>query len=274
MPHRDDKLIGAWNGLMIEALASAGRAFDRPDWRARAAESLDAVAVRLFGNEPPYSVWRRVGRDGRGAQIGNLDDHANVLLACLELLSWRFEPRWFNLARRIARRIQQHFIDPESGACYFTSNEQVGLLTRPLAFADDATPAGAARAVEGLVRLGHLCGEASLESSARWILQGAGGDLSSSPIGHAGLIQAALDAERARTQVLIGGPGDGPSDWHRALLDRLDLSVFHVPAGIKLEEPPSLIASIQSLDRPTAIVCQGMRCLAPIHSLDQLLESL
>ncbi len=285
-PARDDKLIGAWNGLMIEALGQAGRAFDRPDWLTLAAESLDAVAVRLFGNEPPYSVWRSIGRSdgrsdeksdgnsdgqqGRGAQIANLDDHANVLLACLELLCWRFESRWFNLARRLARRIQQQFIDPETGACYFTPNEQPGLLTRPLAFADDATPAGAARAVEGLTRLGHLCGDASLEASARWILQGAGGDMASSPLGHAGLITAAVSADQPARQVLIGGPGDEAEAWHRAIRQRLDLHAYRIAPGIELEDPPALIQSIQALDEPSAIVCEGTRCLAPIHSLDEL----
>jgi len=273
-PQRDDKLIGSWNGLMIEALGQAGRTFKRPDWLALAADALDAVAVRLFGNEPPFSVWRQVGPAGRGAQIANLDDHANVLLACLEVLSCRFESRWFNLARRLARRIQQQFIDPETGACYFTPREQRGLLTRPLAFADDATPAGAARAVEGLVRLGHLCGDASLGASARWILQGAGGDLSSSPMGHASLVTAAMSAERPARQVLIGGPGDEPERWHRAIIHRLDLHAYLIPPEVELEEPPTLVQSIQALDQPSAMVCEGMRCLAPIHCLDELNQAL
>jgi uncharacterized protein YyaL (SSP411 family) len=269
--HRDDKLIGSWNGLMIDALARAGRLLRQPDWQSCAAGALDAVAVRLFGNEPPYSVWRATGAgQGRGAQIANLDDHANVLLACLELLSWRFESRWFNLARRLGRRIQQHFIDPETGACYFTPAEQRDLLTRPLALADDATPAGAARAVEGLARLGHLCGDAALLSSAEWIIQGAGGDMSSSPLGHAGLITAALRLHSPPPQVLIGGPGDEADQWLEMIAIEPACQAYRIDPSIELEDPPELIRQIQAFDRPTAIVCDGMRCLAPVHSLDEL----
>jgi len=273
--HRDDKLIGAWNGLMIEALARAGRLLRQPDWQSCAAEALDAVAVRLFGNEPPYSVWRATadGR-GRGAQIANLDDHANVLLASLELLSWRFESRWFNLARRLGRRIQQHFIDPETGACYFTPAEQRDLLTRPLALADDATPAGAARAVEGLARLGHLCGDAALLSSAEWIVQGAGGDMSSSPLGHAGLITAALRLREPVPQVLIGGTGDEADQWLEMIAMEPACQAYRIDPSTELEDPPELIRQIQGFDRPTAIVCDGMRCLAPVHSLDELRSAL
>jgi len=273
--HRDDKLIGAWNGLMIDALARAGRLLGQPDWQARAAESLDAVAVRLFGNEPPYSVWRATDKgQGRGAQIANLDDHANVLLACLELLSWRFESRWFNLARRIGRRIQKHFIDPETGACFFTPTEQRDLVTRPLALADDATPAGAARAVEGLARLGHLCGDAALLSSAEWIVQGAGGDMDSSPLGHAGLITAALRLRSPVAQVLIGGPGDGVDQWLEMIAFEPTVQAYRIDPSVELDDPPELIRQIQDFDRPTAIVCDGMRCLAPVHSLEDLRQLL
>jgi uncharacterized protein YyaL (SSP411 family) len=273
--HRDDKLIGAWNGLMIEALSRAGRLLRQPDWQRQAGEALDAVAVRLFGNEPPYSVWRATGDGpGRGAQIANLDDHANVLLACLELLSWRFESRWFNLARRLGRRIQQHFIDPETGACFFTPAEQHDLVTRPLALADDATPAGAARAVEGLARLGHLCGDSALLSSAEWIVQGAGGDMSSSPMGHAGLITAARRLHSPAPQVLIGGPGDEADQWLGMIAFEPDCHAYRIDPSIELEDPPALIRQIQAFDRPTAIVCDGMRCLAPTHSLDELLSAL
>src|SRR5699024_3629703 len=84
-PSRDDKMLASWNGLMLENLAAAGRLLGREGWRERAAKVLDSVAVILFGQEPPRAVWR----NGRSAQTALLDEHANVLVACLELLSWR-----------------------------------------------------------------------------------------------------------------------------------------------------------------------------------------
>ncbi len=265
-PARDDKLIASWNGLVIEQLARAGRLLDQPSWIEQAASSLDAVAVRLFGQEPPRAVWR----NGRSAHPATLDDHANVLLACLELLQCRFESRWFNLARRLARRIDRQFVDDQSGACFLTPLEHEALLTRPLAFSDEATPAGAAQAVKGLLRLGHLCGDARLLKLADWILAGAAGDMASAPMAHAGLIHATLEAANPPLQVLIGGPASHTDTWLEALTHRPDLRVYRIDPEMALEEPPALLVSIQQFDQPAAIICAALSCQAPVHSLDEI----
>ncbi len=265
-PARDDKLIASWNGLAIEQLARAGRLLNEPEWVNLAADSLDAVAVRLFGQEPPRAVWR----NGRSAHPAMLDDHTNVLLACLELLQSRFESRWFNLARRLARRIDRQFVDEQTGACFLTPLEHEALVTRPLALSDDATPAGAAQAVRGIVRLGHLCGDADLLKLAKWILAGAAGDMASAPMSHAGLIEAALVAAEPSPQVLIGGPDSETDAWLNNLTNRRNLHVYRIDPDQALEEPPRLIQSVQQFDRPTAVVCAGMKCLAPVHTLNEL----
>jgi uncharacterized protein YyaL (SSP411 family) len=267
-PGRDDKLIGSWNGLAIEGLARAG--LERPELQAWAAECLDAVAVRLFGQEPPRSVWR----NGKSAQLANLEDHAGVLLACLELLQWRFESRWFNLARRIARRIDRQFVDDESGASYLTALEHETLLTRPLAFSDDATPGGAGLAILGLSSLGHLCGDAGMLRLARFMLQAGLGDMAASPMGHAGLIRAGLELENPPVQILLGGETPATAAWHAALSARANVHVYRVDPGTALEEPPALIQGIQALKQPTAIVCTGLQCLAPAHDPDHLEQQL
>ena len=265
-PGRDDKLIASWNGLAIESLARAGRLLQRPGWQQQAGKSLDAVAVRLFGQEPPRAVWR----DGRSAQNANLEDHASVLLACLELLQWRFESRWFNLARRLARRIDRQFVDDETGASYFTALEHEPLLTRPLAFSDDATPAGAGLAVLGLARLGHLCGDASMLRLAGFMLNAAAGDISASPMGHASLIRAGLELEKPRTQILLGGDSETTTSWQQALSHRLDLHIYRIDPDTDLEEPPALVASIRVMEKPTAMTCSGLQCQAPAHNLAEI----
>jgi uncharacterized protein YyaL (SSP411 family) len=269
-PGRDDKLIAGWNGLAIESLARAGRLIDRPDWMELAGQSLDAVAVRLFGQEPPRAVWR----DGRSAQLATLEDHASVLLACLELLQWRFESRWFNLARRLARRIDQQFVDDDSGAAFLTALEHEPLVTRPLAFADEATPSGAGLAVLGLSRLGHLCGNPAMLKLANMILTAAAGDMTGSPIAHATLIRAGLEVASPPTQVLIGGPEKEARHWQQALGTRHALRVYRIDPDTDLEEPPELVQTVQTVVENTAFVCPGLRCLAPAFSLDELEERL
>jgi uncharacterized protein YyaL (SSP411 family) len=265
-PGRDDKMLASWNGLMIENLAVAGRLLGREDWLEGAAKALDSVAVNLFGQEPPRAVWR----EGRSAQTALLDEHASVLAACLELLSWRFEIRWLNLARRIGRRIVEQFADAISGALYLTPRDYENLLTRPLAHADDATPAGAGHAVIGLSRLGHLCGDTSLIDAAGKAIEAARGDMERSALGHATLVRAWGGLERPRPQVLLAGPDDPVADWHRQLGQDGGCDAYRLAADLPAEDLPELLRPLAGKTEPVAMVCLGQRCLPPVSSLEEL----
>lgn len=265
-PSRDDKMLASWNGLMIENLAVAGRLLGREDWRERAARALDTTAVNLFGQEPPRAVWR----DGRSAQTALLDEHANMLIACLELLSWRFEIRWLNLARRIARRIVAQFVDEASGALHLTPRDYESLLTRPLAHADDATPAGAGQAAIGLVRLGQLCGEPALIDTAQRAVAAARGDIERSAMAHATLLRAWRALEHPRGQILLAGPDAPVAEWQRKLEQTNRFEIYRLPAGLAAEDLPELLAPLAGERQATAMVCLGQRCLPPVHSLGAL----
>ena len=258
-PGLDDKMIAGWNGLVIASLAEAGRLLEREDWQQQAADALDAVAVNLFGHEPPRAVWR----DGKSAQSASLEDHAAVLLACLELLQLRFEPRWFNLARRIARRITREFFDAQTGAMYFTPADHEALLTRPLAFSDDATPSGAGLAVIGLLRLGHLCGDGDLLDIAHQTLAAAAGDTDRAPAAHATLIRAALEAEQPRPQLLLGGDAEGLEAMRATVRSEPGLDCYSIGLGTAAEDWPSNLAAVAGAKAPSAILCIGRRCLGP-----------
>ncbi|MCC5864827.1 MAG: thioredoxin domain-containing protein [Wenzhouxiangella sp.] len=269
-PGRDDKLIGAWNGLTIAALSRAGRLLERSDWLDMAAEALNALAPRLFGQDPPRSVWR----NGRSAQTATLDDLAAVLDACMSLLQWRFEPRWFNLARRIGRRIIAQHVDDQTSAVYLTPVDHEPLLTRPLALADDATPSGAGLALQGLFRLAQLCGDSRLHRQCELILNAALGDIAASPIGHASLIRAGLAMQRGGSQVLITGDAEVTGAWHRALFFGHGVAVFHLPHDLALEEPPALLAALLDGGDNRAVICDELACRAPVGSLEALIMAL
>lgn len=269
-PAIDDKLIGSWNGLTIAALAEAGRLLGQQDWRRQAAAALDAVAISLFGHEPPRSVWRR----GRSAQMATLDDHAAVLLACLELLQWRFETRWFNLARRIARRIQGQFIDPESQAMYFTPADHEPLLTRPLAYTDDAVPAGAGLAIRGLLRLGQMTGETALLETAERSLEAAGGDAQRSPLAYATLISAGLEAAQPRAQILLGGPEQQLAEFKHAAAGYPMVACYRIPSLAPDDEPPARLAKLAAARSPLAILCRGRQCRMPVENAADLAAAL
>jgi uncharacterized protein YyaL (SSP411 family) len=186
------------------------------------------------------------------------------------LLSWRFEIRWLNLARRIGRRIVEQFADATSGALYLTPKDYENLLTRPLAHADDATPAGAGHAVMGLSRLGHLCGDTSLIDAAGKAIEAARGDMERSALGHATLVRAWGGLERPRPQVLLAGPDDPVADWHRQLGQDGGCDAYRLAADLPAEDLPELLRPLAGKTEPVGMVCLGQRCLPPVSSLEEL----
>ena len=267
-PGRDDKLLATANALLAESLITAASALRKPEWIELAADCLDAVAVRLFGHEPPRAVWR----DGRAGATALLDDHAATLLACLAMLGQRWEDRWFNLARRLARRIQQHFADVETGALYLTPGDHEPLLFRPLSHSDDASPSGAGLAVIGLARLSQLTGEPELENCARRALAAASGDIQRAPTACATLIRAAIELDQPPATVLIGGPTDDAASLRKVLEGYPWVLAYHLPAAG--EDHPDWWHVVAGADQATAQVCLGRQCLRPVHSADELARAL
>ena len=157
-PARDDKVIAAWNGLSVAALAEAGVAFGRPDYldaaSGTAAFLLDALVVdgRL----------RRAHMQGRAAQLGQLDDHADLCHGLLCLYDATFHPRWLAAARELAGRMVELFADDEAGGFYYSgSRGQLPGRPRPAAPGRHhgrrrAGGAGAGRAAAGVGRHGPL----------------------------------------------------------------------------------------------------------------------
>ena len=160
-PARDDKVIAAWNGLTVAALAEAGVAFARPDYldaaSGTAAFLLDALVVdgRL----------RRAHMQGRAAQLGQLDDHADLCHGLLCLYDATFHPRWLAAARELADRMVELFADDEAGGFYYSGSDGEALVARTRDLEDHPTPAGNSQAAHVLLRLADITGDAGLRGA-------------------------------------------------------------------------------------------------------------
>jgi uncharacterized protein len=156
-PGLDDKVLTAWNGLMLAAFAEAGRAFDRNDYTGVAlanAEFLQAN-MRVAGGRLLRS-WKA----GTGARFNAyLEDYAFLAYGLLALYQSTYEPRWFTWARELADLMLLHFQDEDSGGFFDTSDDHEELLHRPKDLQDNATPSGNSMAAQVLLRLGLYTGE-------------------------------------------------------------------------------------------------------------------
>ncbi|NEA46541.1 thioredoxin domain-containing protein, partial [Streptomyces sp. SID10815] len=148
-PGRDDKVVAAWNGLAVAALAETGAYFDRPDLVEAAVGAADLL-VRLHLDE--HAALARTSRDGQaGANAGVLEDYADVAEGFLALASVTGEGVWLDFAGLLLGHVLARFTDPESGALYDTAADAEKLIRRPQDPTDNATPSGWSAAAGALL---------------------------------------------------------------------------------------------------------------------------
>jgi hypothetical protein len=186
-PHRDDKVLADWNGLMIAALARAGAVFAETRYADEAAGAARFALAALRGAE---GSLRHRYRGGEAACPGVLDDYAFLAWGCLELHAATGEGRWLEEAAGLAAALEERFGDGTGG--YFFSAADPLLPLRQVVATDAALPAGVAVAAEVLLRLGAATGEQRHRERARELLGALGGSVSQAPLGCASLLSAAL----------------------------------------------------------------------------------
>ena len=262
-PATDDKVLAAWNGLALGALAEAARVLDRAEWRAAATRT---AAFLLSEMRTPDGRLLRAWREGRARVNAYLEDYACVCDGLLALYETTFEARWFAEARALARVMVERFGRP-GGGFYDTSDDHEALVVRPRDLQDHATPSGGAMAASVLLRLAALSGEARdrevAEAAIREVQPAAG----AYPTAFAQWLCALDFALASPKEVAIVGDPDAPGT--RALLAvlRARYRPHQVVALGRPDEAPGvpLLEGRAPVDgRPTAFVCRGFTCRLPV----------
>ncbi|MEU1021540.1 thioredoxin domain-containing protein [Streptomyces sp. NPDC005904] len=258
-PGRDDKVVAAWNGLAVAALAEVGAYFDRPDLIAAAVGAGDLL-VRLHMD--PRARLARTSKDGRaGANAGVLEDYADVAEGFLALASVTGEGVWLEFAGFLLDHVLTRFVDPESGALYDTAQDAERLIRRPQDPTDNAAPSGWTAAAGALLSYAAHTGAAPHRTAAERALGvvKALGPRVPRFIGHGlAVAEAALSGP-----LEVAVVGDVLGDLHRtALLGAAPGAV--VAAGPEGSEELPLLAGRGLIGGlPAAYVCRGFVCDAP-----------
>jgi hypothetical protein len=264
-PGRDDKVLAAWNGLACRALAEAGRALGRPDYVAAAVRTAEF----LLGTMRVDGRLQRTAKGGQARVLGYLEDYAMVAAALVELYEATFERRWLDAARELADEMLRLFWDGAIEGFYDTGHDAEQLIVRPRNLFDNAVPSGSAVAIETLLRLAVLTGEAAYETRALTALRPLADLLARHPSGF-GRFLCALDFHLGpRVEVALVAPArDGG-------LEPLATEVFgrfmpnRVVAGMVAGDTAAaaglpLLESRESVGgRATAYVCRNYACDLP-----------
>jgi hypothetical protein len=276
-PATDDKVLAAWNGLAITALAEAGRSFGEPRYLDAAQAAAGFVLEALTDDR---GRLLRSWRDGRQGGPGYLDDHACMADACLTLYETTSDLRWLREARRLAEAMVELFADPDGDGFYQTGRDAEQLVVRPRELFDNAVPAGSSVAADVLQRLGRLTGTPDWEQAGLSALRPVLGVLARAPTGFGHALGAADFAlARVREVAIVGRPGAEDTE---ALLARVwaTYQPNRVVAAAAPDDHPAqaevpLLADRPLLDgRATAYVCEHFVCQLPVTEPDALAAQL
>ncbi|MFE6024307.1 thioredoxin domain-containing protein [Streptomyces niveus] len=270
-PGRDDKIVAAWNGLAIAALAETGAYFERPDLVERATEAADLL-VRVHMDETARLA--RTSRDGRvGANAGVLEDYGDVAEGFLALAGVTGEGVWLDFAGFLLDTVLAQFVG-EGGALYDTAHDAEPLIRRPQDPTDNATPSGWTSAAGALLSYAAHTGSEPHRTAAEGALGvvKALGPRAPRFIGW-GLAVAEALLDGPREVAVVGPPGDPATvALHRtALLGTAPGAVVAVgqPADGEAEFP--LLAGRPLVGgQAAAYVCRGFVCSAPTSEVDVL----
>ncbi|HWC82588.1 MAG TPA: thioredoxin domain-containing protein [Pseudonocardiaceae bacterium] len=275
-PARDDKVVTAWNGLAISALAEAGVALDRPDWVTAAKEA----ATFLVDTHLVDGRLRRTSRGGAvGAAGGVLEDYGCLAEGLLALHQATGESRWLTVAGELLDVALANFADPSAQGAYFdTAADAEKLVRRPADPSDNASPSGASSLAAALVAAAALAGPEAASryrDAAELAVARAGLLIERAPrfAGHWGAVAEALLAGPIQV-ALVAGPDQSSADLREAALAWTPGgSVLLAGAPDQLGAP--LLADRPVVDgRPAAYVCRGYVCERPVTEVADLVAAL
>jgi uncharacterized protein YyaL (SSP411 family) len=264
-PGLDDKILTAWNGLMLTAFAEAGRALDRPDYTTVAVQNAAFLHDNLrLADGRLLRSWQA---DAGARYNGYLEDYTHLADGLLALYQTTFEPRWFTWARELVERLPAHFRD-EAGGFYDTSDDHEGLLYRPKDIQDNATPSGNSAAAQALFKMALYTGEGSYWDMAERMVSAQYEPMARYPNGFANWLNAAAFLMGDPQEVAISG--DPSAADSMALLDVVferyrPHIVVAAGDGTAAGAVPLLADRAQRNGQATAYVCRRFVCRRPVN---------
>ncbi len=278
-PHKDDKILADWNGLMIAAMAMGARVLDDKKLADAAGKAADFVLENLKGEDG--ELFHRY-RDGEAAIKGFLDDYAAMAWGLLELYETTFEVRHLKDALELTRRTISAFRDEENGGFYISPVDSEVVIVRKKEAFDGAAPSGNSIAMMNLVKLARITADTEMEKRALEIPDAFAKYLQNSPSGFCYMLSA-MDYIRGPSSevVIVGTPG---AEDTKVLLEKLwsefipNKVVVFRPAD---EENPEIAdisgyaARNTAVDgKATAYVCRNFSCELPVTEPDEMLKLL
>ena len=271
-PATDTKIIAAWNGMAIDALAQAGAVLDEPRFTAAARRAAQFILDQM--RDPDGRLFR-IHAGGRASVPAFLEDYAALADGLLSLYETTADERWFAEARRLIDDMCERFWDHDQGAFFTVASDGERLIAQRKPSQDGATPSGNALAARALARLYALTAEGIYADRIEAMRQTFAPYLEKAPTMQ-GLFVAALDWLADHRSIALVGAADDPEltqmrrrHWSGAPQSAMLMQRFDEHGDAATQIPQ--LADKPAVDgRATAYVCRGFACSAPVHTAADL----
>src|SRR5512132_1520411 len=269
-PHLDDKIISAWNGLMISAYARAAQVIDEPRYLEIATRSADFVRTKLY--DPSRKILYRSYREGRSNIEGFADDYAMVIQGLLDLYEASFDVEWLKFAIQLQEIQDRLFFDEKNGGYFSNSGRDESLFVRMKDDNDGAEPAASSIAALNLLRLSQIYDDPKMAERAKKTIDAFATILLQFPSGVPQMLVAVENSLGKPRQIVIAGDKDSSEtkallkEVHRHFLPNTIVILADASEGQKyLGETNEAIRAMSLFEgKPAAYVCENFTCKAPV----------
>lgn len=270
-PHKDEKILTSWNGLMIRGLAIAGFVLQEQRFIDAAEKALLFIQHNMHTEQGLYACYK----SDHAYNLAYLDDYAFLLDATLFQLQAKFSASLLNFAMTLANECIEKFYDKEHGGFFFTAHSHEHLIYRPKIYSDEALPSGNGIMAFALNRLGHLLGNLKYISIAENTIQSAWQDIETTPVTHQTLLHALEEILQPVELVFIVYKNEiDINRWKKKLIDNYHTHRISFLIPISEANKIDVLGKFKSADKDiVAYRCKDQKCSLPITDLTYLFNS-
>lgn len=260
-PQRDDKIITAWNGLTIKAMALAAFHFQDDIYLASAEKCIQFIQQNMIREDRLYSVYQA----GNGCFAANLDDYTFLIEGIFYFLQARWDNSYYDLLKKLVKQALTLFEDKEAGGFFFTIKQEESLIMRLKQYADEAIPSSNAVFTKMLLWLGNLEGDETLLLSAEKSILNAFPHITQLPDAFCSFLIALIYEHYQPHLCIIRDKAEQLVNWQQTFLAEYQTYRigFFIPDNISLSYP---LIEKKALEQGIGYYCLGSTCLPPIKN--------
>jgi len=269
-PDRDEKILTAWNALMIKGLAQAGLALNHKKFIIAAEQALAFIKQTLWQDGKLLATYK----DGQARLNAYLDDYAFLLDAVLTLLQVRWRSEDMEFAIELAEILLRDFFDHDNGGFYFTAQQHEKLITRPKSFNDDAIPSGNGIAASALGKLGYLLAEPRYLEVAEKTIKASWSQLKEHAYVNNTMLLAVEDYLFPPQIIILRGKSALLQQWQAVCQEKFAPQRLCFAITDEAIHLPTALVDKKVQGEIVAYICEGHQCSQPITDLSELKQFL